>query len=145
MTRHEPNNQILTATKIIRDEAQEALDKFETEDTLSAWPYWRLPTARWEDERDMKLLFRELRAMSGRASEPTITPGSMLWGLYRYGLHEFDGPTPSLIDQATFIKIACDEIGKMKKTTPNPPTPRPTPSTPVTKPQSSPSLEGDDT
>jgi len=145
MTQHEPNNQLLTATKTIQVEALEALEKFATEDTLSAWPYWRLPTARWEDERDMKLLFREIRGMSGRASEPTITPSSMLWGLYRYGLHEFEGPTPPLIDQATSIQIACDEIGKMKKTTHNPPTPRPMPPTPVTKPQSSPSLAGDDT
>jgi len=110
MAQHEPNNQILTATKTIRDEALGALHKFEIMDTLSAWPYWRPPTARWEDERDMKLLFRELRAMSGRASDPTITSSSMSWGLYRYGLYEFDEPTPPLIDQATFIKIACDEI-----------------------------------
>ena len=46
MTQYEPNNQILTATKTIRDEALEALEKFETMDTLSAWPYWRPPTAR---------------------------------------------------------------------------------------------------
>ena len=145
MTQHEPNTQILPATKIIRDEALGALEKFETMDTLLAWPNWRPPTARWEDERDMKLLFREFRAMSVRASDPTITSTSMSWGLYRYGLHKFDGPTPPLIDQATFIKIAWDEIDKMKKATPNPPTPRPTPPTPVTKPQSSPSLAGDDT
>jgi len=145
MTQHEPNNQILTATKTIRDEALGALEKFDTKDTLSAWPYWRPPTAHWEDERDLKLLFRELRAMSGRASDPTITSSSMSWGLHRYGLHEFDGPTPPLIDQDTFIQIACAEIDKMKKTTLNPPTPRPTPPTPVTKPQSSPSLAGNDT
>ena len=145
MTHHEPNSQILTATTTIRGEALEALKQFETKDTLSAWPYWRPPTARWEDERDMQLLFRELRAMSGRTSEPTITSSSMSWGLYRYGLHEFDGPLPPLINQATFITIACDEIDKMKKTTLDPPTPRSMPSTPVTKLQSSPSLAGDDT
>jgi len=145
MTQHEPTNQILTATKTIRDEALGALEKFETKDTLSAWPYWRPPTARWEDERDLQVLFRELRAMAGRTSDPTITLSSMSWGLYRYGLHQIDGPIPPLIDQATFIKIACDEIDKMKKATLNPPTPRPTPPTPVTKPQSSPSLAGDDT
>jgi len=145
MTQHEPTNQLLTATKTIRDEAMGALKKLETKDTLSAWPYWRPPTARWEDERDLQLLFRELRAMAGRTSDPTITSSSMSWGLYRYGLHQFDGPTPPLIDQATFIKIACDEMEKMKKVTLNPPTPRPTPPTPVTKPQSSPSLAGDDT
>jgi len=146
MTQHEPNSQILTATKIVRDEALEALEKFETKDTLSAWPYWRPPTARWEDERDMKSLFRELRAMSGRATELTITSSSMSLGLYRYGLHEFKGPIPTPIDQATFIKIACDEIDKMKKTTLlTPLIPGLTQSTSVTKPQSSPSLPGDDT
>jgi len=46
MTQYEPNNQILTDTKTIRDVALETLGKFETKDTLSAWPYWRPPTAR---------------------------------------------------------------------------------------------------
>jgi len=145
MTQYEPSKRILTDTKFIRDVALEALGKFETKDTLSAWPYWRPPTARWEDERDINLLFRELRAMSGREIDPTITSRSMSWGLYRYGLHEFDGQIPPQIDQATFIKIACDELDKMKKTTHNSLTPRPTPPNPVTKPQSSPSLAGDDT
>ena len=145
MTHHDPNSQILTDTTTIRGEALEVLKQFETTGTLSAWPYWRPPTARWEDERDMQLLFREIRAMSGRTSETTITSSSMSWGLYRYGLHTFDEPTPPLIDQATFVQMACDEIDKMKKATLNPPTPRPTPPTPVITPQSSPSLAGDDT
>ena len=84
-------------------------------------------------------------AMSGRETELTITSSTMLWGLYRYGLHEFDGHVPPQIDQITFITMACDELEKMKKTTHNPLTARPTPPTPVTKPQSSPSLAGDDT
>ena len=41
MTQYEPSNRILTDTKTIRDVALEALGKFETKDTLSAWPYWR--------------------------------------------------------------------------------------------------------
>ena len=93
----------------------------------------------------MKLLFREIRAMSGRETDPTITSSSMSWGLYRYGLHDFDGQIPPQIDQATFIKIACDELDKMKKTTLIPLTPRLIPPTPVTKTQSSPSSAGDDT
>ena len=60
MTQYEPNHRILTDTKAIRDVALEALGTFEIEGTLSAWPYWRPPTTRWEDERDMKQLFREL-------------------------------------------------------------------------------------
>jgi len=145
MTQYEPYNQILIDAKTIRNEALEALGKFETKNALSAWPYWRPPTARWEDERDMQILFREIRAMSGRVTDPTITSSSMSWGLYRYGLHDFDGQIAPHINQATFIKIACDELDKMKKTTLNQLTPRPTPRTPVTKPQSSPSLAGDDT
>ena len=133
LTHHEPTNQLLTAITTIRDEALGALKQFETKDTLSAWPYWRPPTARWEDERDMKLLFREIRAMSGRETDPTITSSSMSWGLYRYGLHDFDCQIPPQIDQATFIKIACDELDKMKKTTLIPLTPRLIPPTPVTK------------
>ena len=56
MTQYEPNHRTLTDTKSIRDVALEALGKFEIEDTLTAWAYWRPPTARWEDERDMILL-----------------------------------------------------------------------------------------
>ena len=115
MTQYEPNHRILTDTKVIRDVALEALDNLEIEDTLSAWPYWRPPTSRWEDEREMILLFRELRAMTGRERELTITSSIMLWGLYRYGLHEFDGQVPPQIDQVTFIKMVGDELEKMKK------------------------------
>ena len=82
MTQHEPNNRTLTDTKAIRDVALEVLGKFEIQGTLSAWRYWRPPTARWEDERDLKQLFRELRAMPGREKELTITSSTMLWGLY---------------------------------------------------------------
>ena len=49
------------------------------------------------------------------------------------------------IDQVTLIKMAGDALQKMKKTTHNPMTARPTPPTPVTKPRSSPSSAGDDT
>ena len=145
MTQYEPNHRTLTGTKAIRDVALEAIGKFEIKGTLSAWPYWRSPTARWEDELDMKQLFRELLAMTGREKELTITSSTMLRGLYRYGPHEFDGQVPPQIDQITFIALACDELEKMKKTIHKPLIVRPTPITPITKPQSSPSLAGDDT
>jgi len=58
----------------------------------------------------MKQLFRELLAMTGREKELTITSNTMLRGLYRYGLHEFDGQVPPLIDQITFTAMACDEL-----------------------------------
>jgi len=145
MTQYEPNRRTLTDTKAIRDVALEAIGKFEIKGTLSAWPYWRSPTARWEDEIDMKQLFRELRAMTGREKELTITSSTMLRGLHRYGLHEFDGQVPPLIDQITFIAMACDELEKMKKTIHKPLIVRLTPITPITKPQSSLSLAGDDT
>jgi len=145
MTQYEPNHRTLIDTKTIRDAALEALGKFEIEGTLSAWPYWRPPTARWEDERDMKQLFRELRAMTGREKELTIASSTTLWGLYRYGLHEFDGQVPLQIDQIAFTTMACDQLEKKKKTTYKSLIARPTPTTPVTKPQSSPSSAGDDT
>ena len=134
MTQHEPNHRTLTDTKTIRDAALEALGKFEIEGTLSAWPYWRPLTARWEDERDMKQLFRELQAMTGREKELTIASNTTLWGLYRYGLHEFDGQVPPQINHITFITMACDELEKMEKTTHKLQIARPTPTTPVTKP-----------
>ena len=62
-----------------------------------------------------------------------------------FGPNTTDGQVPPRIDQVTFIKMAGDEHEKMKKTTHDPLTARPTPPTPVTKPQSSPSLAGDDT
>ena len=99
MTQCEPNHQILTDTKAIRDVALEAIGKFEIKGTQSAWPYWRSPTARWEDELDMIQLFRELLAMTGREKELTITSNTMLRGLHRYGLHEINGQLPPQIDQ----------------------------------------------
>jgi len=64
----------------------------------------------------MKQLFRELLAMTGREEELAMTSNTMLRGLHRYGLHEFDGQTPPLIDQITFIAMACAELEKMEKT-----------------------------
>jgi len=145
MTQREPKRQILIDTKVIRDVALDVIAKFETKGTLSAWPYWKSPTARWEDELGMTQLFRELLAMTGREKELTITPNTMLQGLHHYGLHEFYGPAPPLIDQITFIEMACDELEKMKKMIHKPLIVRPTPITQSTKPQSSPSLAGDDT
>jgi len=93
----------------------------------------------------MTQLFRELLAMSVREKELTITPNTMLQGLHRYGLHEFYGPAPPLINQTTFIEMACEELEKIKKMIHKPQIVRPTPITPSTKPQSSPTLAGDDT
>ena len=93
----------------------------------------------------MKQLFRELLAMTGREEELAMTSNTMLRGLHRYGLHEFDGQTPPLIDQITFIEMACEELEKTKKMIHKPLIVRPTPINPSPKPQSSPSLAGDDT
>jgi len=114
----------------------------ETKGTLSAWPYWSSPTARWEDELDMIQLYRELLAMTGREKELAITSNTMLRGLHRYGLHEFDGPASPQIDQITFIVMACEELEKMKKMIHKPLIVRPTPITPITKPQSNSLLGG---
>jgi len=84
MTQREPNHQILIDTKAIRDVALDVIAKFKTKGTLSAWPYWKSPTARWENELGMTQLFRELLVMTGRKKELTITPNTMLQGLHRY-------------------------------------------------------------
>jgi len=89
MTQREPNHHSLSETKKVRDMALEVIANFETQGTLSAWPYWKPPTTRWEDERDMKRLLRELLAMTGRDKEFTITANTMLQGLHRHGLHDF--------------------------------------------------------
>ena len=125
--------------------ALEVIANFETQSTLSAWPYWKPPTTRWEDERDMTQLFRELLAMTGRDKEFTITANTMLQGLHRHGLYDFCSPTPPLIGPTTFIELACEELEKIKNKIHEPQIVRPTPITPSTKPQSSPSLAGDDT
>jgi len=125
--------------------ALESIALFSTPGTFSAWPYWKPPIARWEDKIEMTELFRELLAMTGREKEATVTANIMQHGLRRHDLHDFCSSTPQLIDQTTFTEMACDEIEKMKtkiyetKVT----SPRPTAST--SKPQSSPSLVGDDT
>jgi len=98
--------------------ALEVIAKFETKGTLSAWPYWKSPTARWEDELGMTQILRELPAMTGQEKELTITPNTMLKGLHRYGLHDFCSPAPPLIDQTTSIEMACEELKKNEKNDP---------------------------
>jgi len=145
MTQREPSHHNRRETEKARDMALEAIALFRTPGTLSAWPYWKLPTARWEDKMDMTELFRELLAMSGREKVATITANTMLHGLHRHGLHDFCGSTPQQIDQTTFTEMACDELQKMKTNVFKSKAISPNPTTLITKPQSSPSSEGDDT
>ena len=126
----------------IRDMALKTIQNFETISTFSAWPYWKPPTARWEDIKDMTQLFRELISMTDREKELTITASTMKQGLHRHGLYGFCSPTPQLIDQATFIIMACDEIAEMKLRNHKP---LHTNHPQTTEHQSSPSSEGDDT
>mmetsp|Transcript_83371 Transcript_83371/g.135166 ORF Transcript_83371/g.135166 Transcript_83371/m.135166 type:complete len:342 (-) Transcript_83371:13-1038(-) len=142
MTQREPNHPILSETMKIRDMALKTINNFETLGTLSAWPYWKPPTARWEDTLDMTQLLRELLAMTDREKELTITANTRLHGLYRHGLHEFFSPTPRLIDLTTFTEMNCDEIEKMKLKTYKP---QGTSRTQTTEHQSSTSSAGDDT
>jgi len=142
MTQREPNHPILSETMKIRDMAVKTINNFETPGTLSAWPYWKPPTARWEDNLDMTQLFRELLAMMDREKELTINANTMQQGLHRHGLHDFCSPKPQLIDQTTFTEVACDEIEKMKLKIYKPQT---TNHTQTTEHQSSPSSVGDDT
>jgi len=142
MTQREPNHPILSETTKIRDMALKAITNFETLGTLSAWPYWKPPMARWEDKLDMTQLFRELLAMTDREKELTITANTMQQGLHRHGLHDFRSPLPQLIDQTTFTEKACDEIEKMKTKIYKS---QATSLAPITKHQSSPSSAGDDT
>jgi len=93
----------------------EVIASFETQSTLSAWPYWKPPSARWEDKLDMTQLFRELLATTDREKELTITANTMLHGLHQHVLHDFCSPTPQLINQTTFMEMACDELEKREK------------------------------
>jgi hypothetical protein len=142
MTQREPTHPILSEAIKIRGMALKTIQNFETIGTLSAWPYWKPPTARWEDIKDMTQLFRELIAMTDREKELTITANTMKQGLHRHGLHGFCSPTPQLIDQATFIKMACDEIAEMKLRSHKP---LYTNHPQTTEHQLSPSSAGDDT
>jgi hypothetical protein len=142
MTQREPTHPMLRATLKIRDMALKYIQNFETEGTLAAWPYWKSPSARWEDTKEMEKLFGELIAMTDRLKERTITASTMKEGLHRYGLFGFCSPTPQLIDQATFLTMACDELSEMKLRHHNPLHTTPPQNT---EHQSSPSSEGDDT
>ena len=117
MTQREPNHYSLSDTEKVRDMALESIAQFKTPGTLSARPYWKSPTARWEDRIDITELFRELLAMTGREKEATITANTMLHGLRRHGLHDLCSPIPQQIDQTTFTEMACDELEKMKTKT----------------------------
>jgi len=145
MTQREPTHGILCETIKIRDMALQVKTNFETLGTPSAWPFWKPPTASWEDKLDMIQLFRELLATTDREQELTITANTMLHGLHRHGLHDFCIPTPPLIDQTTFTDMVCAEIKKMKRKIYESQATSPAPTTPTTKPQSSPSSAGDDT
>jgi len=100
-------------------------------------PLPELPTWQTFKATSARMAREEARAkyVTKKTKELTIAPNTMLQGLHRYGLHEFCGPAPPLIEQTTFIEMACDELGKMKKTTHKPQIVRPTPITPSTKPQ----------
>ena len=101
---------------------------------LPTWQSFKATSARMtREEARAKYVTKEKK-------ELTIAPNTMLQGLHRYGLHEFCDPAPPRIDQTTFIEMACEELGKMKKITHKPQIV----STPSTKPQSSPSLAGDE-
>jgi len=113
MTQREPTHPMLRATLKMRGMALKTIQNFETIGTLSAWPYWKAPTARWEDIKDMEQLFGELIAMMDREKELTlITASTMKQGLHRHGLFGFCRPTPQLMNQATFITMACDRLPK---------------------------------
>jgi len=145
MSQREPSHHHRRVTEKARDMALETIALFRTPGTLSAWPYWKSPTARWEDKMDMIKLFRELLAMTDREKEVTITANTMLLGLRRHGLHDFCNLIPPLIDQTTYTQLACDELTKMKTNISETQSTSPRPSTLITKLQSSPSSAGDDT
>jgi len=145
MKQREPNHHSLICFEKARDMALESIVFSRTPGTLSAWPYWKPFTARWEDKREMMELFRELLAMTGREKEATVTASTMQHGLRRHGLHDFSSPTPQLVDQTTFTEMACEEIEKMKTKIYITEATSPRPITSTTKPQSSPSSAGDDT
>ena len=145
MTQREPSHHHRREMEKARDIALETISLFRTPGTLSAWPYWKSPTAGWEDKMDMTEFFRELLAMTGREKEATITANTMIHRLRRHGLHDFCNPIPPLIDQTTFTKLACDELKKMKTTIYVTQVTSPRPTTSITKLQSSHSSVGDDT
>ena len=142
MTQREPTHPMLRATLRVRDRALKYIQNFETEGTLAAWPYWKPPSTRCEDTKEMEKIFYELIAMTDRFKERTITASTMKEGLHRYGLFGFCSPTPQFIDQATFLTIACYELSEMKLRHHNPLHTTPPQNT---EQQSSPSSEGDDT
>ena len=111
----DPTRHSLTAFEKALDLAQESLTLFQELGTRTAWPYWRPPTSRREDRREMTDLFREICAMAGLGREATITASTMQQGLQRHGLHEFTSPTPDPSDRATFIESACDELNRMEQ------------------------------
>jgi len=145
MSQREPSHHHRRETEKARDMALETIALSRTPGTLSAWPYWKSPTARWEDKMDMTELFRELLAMTCREKEATITVNTILLGLCRHGLHDFCNPIAPLINQTTCTKLACDELKKMKTKIYETKSTSPRLTTPITKLQSSPSSAGDDT
>jgi len=145
----EPTHHSLIAFEKAHDLAQKSLTLFQEPGTRTAWPYWRSPTFRRDDRREMTDLFAELWAMAGRGREATKTASTMQQGLQRRGLHEFTSPTPDPSDLSTFTEIACDKIERMKQQKHKADTRSeaicPLQPTQATEPQSFPPSAGDDT
>jgi len=57
----DPTRHSMTAFERALDLAQDSLRLFQEPGTRTAWPFWRPPTSRLEDRREMTDLFRELR------------------------------------------------------------------------------------
>jgi len=77
MKQREPTHHSLAVFEKTRDMAQASAALFRTTGTLSAWPYWKPPTVRWEDKNEMMELFGELLAMEGKEKVGTITASTM--------------------------------------------------------------------
>ena len=74
-------------------------------------PFPELPTRQSFKETSARMARKEARAkyVTKEKKELAITPNTILRGLHRYGLNEFDGPASPLIDQITSIAMVCEE------------------------------------
>ena len=115
LKQRDPTHHSLSAFEKAFDLAQESLMLFQEPGTRTAWPFWRPPTSRLDDRREMTDLFRELCALSGLEMDTKITASAMQQGLRRHGLHEFTSSVSGPIEPNTFIKMACNEIERMKQ------------------------------
>jgi len=91
------------------------LTRFKEPGVLSAWPCWRRPTSRLEDEAVISVLFAEIQDDVDSSNSASMSSEAMQQGLRMYGLFNFTASSSDPVHVTAFVAIACNELQQMKE------------------------------